>query len=179
MKMQFGLGVVAATLFIGCDDDGTSAPADSVDASEVSDTASVSEVTPEVAEVTAEVAEVTDEVTDLPAEVASIELTGSWTTEFGEETISETRWDGFCLQAIASFDNDENVAILETTGGEGCGTGFARVIWKDIVADAFDYCTTTYGATTAEAAASAPTDAVSDDLETGCGGFPWSHLTRK
>lgn len=174
MKMQFGLGVVAAMLFIGCDDNEASAPADVTDAtqsSEVSETADASdasEVAPDGSEVVPDVA---------PGD--PIELVGSWATEFGEETISATRWDGFCLQAIDSFDNTANVAILATTGGEGCGAGFSRVVWKDIAADAFDYCTTTYGATTAEAAASAPVNAISDDLETGCGGFPWSHLTRK
>jgi len=164
MKMRFGLGVVAATLFIGCDDEATNGP-DAVDSVDASETTPDGEIAPDVDE-------------DV-GEVEPIELVGTWTTEFGEETISETRWDGFCLQAIARVGNEENVAILETVGGEGCGAGFSRVIWHEIVADAFDYCTTTYGATTAEEAATAPTSAISEDLMTGCGGFPWSHLTKK
>ena len=107
------------------------------------------------------------------------ELAGNWSSEFGDEMISQSRWDGFCLQAVTRYDNMGNVAILETTGGEGCGTGFSKVLWKDIAGDAFDYCTAAFGEATADAAANAPVSAVTDDLAAGCGGFPWSHLTRK
>lgn len=106
------------------------------------------------------------------------ELVGAWQSEFGQETITQTRWDGFCQQAVTRFDNAANVAILETVGGQDCGTGFAKVVWKEIVDDAFHYCTAAFGEATADAAANAPTSAVSDDLAAGCGGFPWSHLTR-
>ena len=107
------------------------------------------------------------------------ELVGSWRSEFGDETISQSRWDGLCLQAVTRYDNTTNVAILQTTGGEGCGTGFSKVLWKDIVGDAFHYCTAAFGEATVDAAANAPVSAVTDDLATGCGGFPWSRLTRK
>jgi hypothetical protein len=108
-----------------------------------------------------------------------LEIGGVWSSGFGEETISDSRWDGFCQQAIVSFDNADNVAILKTDGGEGCGTGFGRVIWTDVVGDAFDYCTTTFGEASAQDAETSPTAAITQDLMTGCGGFPWSHLTRK
>jgi len=176
MKMQFGLGVVAATLFIGCDDNDTAGKTDATDVFETVDAADSSGT-----EVLAETSpdNGTEETDGVALPDDAIELVGTWATEFGDETISESRWDGFCLQTIVSADNDENVAILETVGGEGCGEGFSRVIWNDIVSEAFDYCTTTYGASTAEDAATAATSGISDDLETGCGGFPWSHLTRK
>jgi len=110
---------------------------------------------------------------------ASFELTGTWSSGFGDETISETRWDGFCKQKITRYSNEDNLAILETDGGEGCGAGFSRVIWNDVVGDAFDYCTTAFGEPSAADAEAAPTSAISADLTTGCGGFPWSRLTRK
>jgi hypothetical protein len=113
------------------------------------------------------------------ASVASFELAGSWSSGFGDETISDTRWDGFCRQKITRFSNQDNVAILETDGGEGCGSGFSRVIWTDVVGDAFDYCTTAFGELSAADAEAAPTSAISADLTTGCGGFPWSRLNRK
>lgn len=109
----------------------------------------------------------------------SFELAGTWSSGFGDETISDTRWDGFCTQKITRFSNEDNVAILETDGGEGCGGGFSRVVWNDIVGDAFDYCTTAFGEPSAADAEAAPQSAISDDLATGCGGFPWSRLTRK
>ena len=112
-------------------------------------------------------------------ETARFELRGTWATEFGEETISDTRWDGFCLQRVERFDNDANIAILEIDGGEGCGAGFSRVIWKDVVEGAFVYCTTTFNELTADDAAKSPTSAVNDDPATGCGGFPWSRLVKR
>lgn len=108
------------------------------------------------------------------------ELVGSWQSEYGDETITQTRWDGFCQQAVTRFDNARNVAILEAVGGEGCGSGFSKVVWQDIVDGAFHYCTAAFGEATADAAADAPVSAVSEeDLTVGCGGFPWSRLARK
>lgn len=108
----------------------------------------------------------------------AFELIGTWTSEFGDETITESRWDGFCQQRVARYSNEDNVAILETLGPSECGGGFGRVVWQDIADDAFFYCTTTFGQTSIEAADNAP-DATTDDLTGGCGGFAWSHLTRK
>ncbi|MFO0748421.1 MAG: hypothetical protein U1F43_22565 [Myxococcota bacterium] len=109
-----------------------------------------------------------------------IELVGSWSSAFGDETITATRWDGFCLQKIASHDNGANVAVLETDGGEGCGTGFNRVVWLEPSGDSFYYCTTAFGAESAAAAANAPEQGVDrGDTAAGCAGFPWSQLTKK
>src|SRR5689334_21364563 len=62
---------------------------------------------------------------------APFELAGTWSSGFGDEKISDTRWDGFCLQTIESLDNDANVAILKTTGGQDCGSGYSLVVWGD------------------------------------------------
>ena len=135
----------------------------------------VSEVEPDtVSEVEPDTASDVDAVEPDP-----IELVGVWSSGFGDETITATNWDGFCIQAIVRFDNDENVAILETISGQDCLKGFSRVVWNDIVDDTFDYCTTTYAAVTADDAANAEVVNFSNDLMTGCGGFPWSSLTRK
>ena len=201
-----GLRAMAiAALVIGCDDDKADT-ADAPDTSEVADEVSeVSETTPEtlsdtvseiepdtvseiepdtVSEIEPDtVSEIEpDTVSDIEPDTETpepIELVGVWTSGFGDETITATHWNGFCVQAIARFDNDENVAILETVSGESCLLGFSRVVWNDIADDAFDYCTTTYAAATAEDAATAEVVNFSPDLTTGCGGFPWSRLTRK
>jgi len=120
-----------------------------------------------------------DQKGDTTPDEVGFELTGAWSSGFGDETISDTRWDGFCLQAVKRFDNTKNEAILETTGGEGCGAGYSKVLWTDIANDAFDYCTAAFGEASIDAAANKSTSAISADLTTGCGGFPWSHLTRK
>jgi len=111
---------------------------------------------------------------------AAIELVGAWSSDFGDETITKTHWNGFCEQAISRFDNAANVAVLQTLSGDGCGTGYSRVVWLDIAGQSFDYCVTAFGAETADAAAGAPESGVDrTQLTTGCGGFPWSKLTRK
>lgn len=110
----------------------------------------------------------------------TIELVGAWTSDFGDETISATRWDGFCGQEIATVDNAANVAVLKTVSGQDCGVGFNRVVWLEPSGDSFYYCTTAFGAETAAAAAGAPEQGVDRaDTATGCAGFPWSHLTKK
>ncbi|MCC6621344.1 MAG: hypothetical protein IT385_08815 [Deltaproteobacteria bacterium] len=110
----------------------------------------------------------------------TIEVKGSWTSEFGDEDITETHWNGFCVQAIARFDNDDNVAVLETLSGDGCGTGFSRVVWLEPAGDTFHYCVTAFGAESADAAAGAPEVGIDRAaLTTGCSGFGWSKLTRR
>lgn len=109
----------------------------------------------------------------------TIEVLGEWTSPFGDESITATAWDGYCEQLIARVDDADNIAVLETVGGAGCGTGFNRVVWIEPTNDSFAYCTTVFGLTSVEAAWSAPeTNIDREDLETGCGGFPWSTLTR-
>lgn len=158
-----------ATLVIGCDDDkAATVDATTETASEVSE---VSETTPEI-----------QAETEVEGEVVApdpIELVGDWASEFGEETITTSNWDGYCIQTIVRVDNEANVAIIETLSGDGCALGFGRIVWTEIADDAFDYCTTTFAAASADEAASAEVSNFSTDLATGCGGFPWSHLTRK
>lgn len=121
-----------------------------------------------------------EDTSDTDVTPTPFELEGVWKSEFGEEIITTDTWTGFCVDAIRVRDEVANVAILETLSGDGCLVGsFSRVTWKDIADDAFDYCTTAYGKTSADEAANAPTSGFdADDLAKGCGGFPWSHLTR-
>lgn len=161
MKRFMMVMVFAAVGAPACDDDGGKATGDT--------TSSTADTSPDTSP---------DTTPDTTAD--PIELVGVWTSDFGEETITAERWDGFCLQKITSFDNDANAAVLETDGGEGCGAGFGRVVWTEPTDSGFAYCTTAFGQLTAEAAASAPESGIDrGDLQTGCGGFPWSALSPK
>jgi hypothetical protein len=151
----------AAGLLAGCDDAGTSATPDASDVSDASGAADVE----------------APGSSDL-----AIELEGVWVSEFGEETITATTWTGYVAQAIISFDNLENVAILQNPADDAYAPNkFARVVWTELEADAFHYCITSFGHDTAEAAEAAPEANVDrSDLDVkGCGGFAWSFLTRK
>jgi hypothetical protein len=182
-----------------CDDEGDKGDATDTEVTDATDASdSVEDIDTQVADTTdisvddtadTQVPDTTDisvddtadtQVADTDVTPTPFELEGVWKSEFGEEIITTDTWTGFCVDAIRVRDEVANVAILETLSGDGCLIGsFSRVTWKDIAEDAFDYCTTAYGKTSADEAANAPTSGFdADDLAKGCGGFPWSHLTR-
>jgi hypothetical protein len=108
---------------------------------------------------------------------AQIELEGSWTGEFGDEEISSASWNGATL---VEFDNAENTAITQNAEAAAFDPGkFNKLVWTEPRNDSFYYCTVDYGLDSADAAAATAKTADEDDLEgVGCGGFPWSYLTR-
>ncbi len=122
-----------------------------------------------------------DTGTDAPAD-APFELEGVWTSDFGEETITSATWTGYVAQTVVQYDNRENIAILRNPEDDQYAPGkYSRVVWTEPEGDAFHYCMVAFGQDTAAAAAAAPESAVdrTDLDEKGCGGFPWSFLTRK
>lgn len=127
-----------------------------------------------------------DDTTSEPA--ATFEIAGQWSSAFGSETISATRWLSFDTdgqlafeQKVTRFDNTNNAAIVQNleTAEYGPNT-YGRVVWTEPTATGFSYCTVTFGhATAAQAEAAPEADIKRDDLQTGCAGFPWSTLTKK
>jgi hypothetical protein len=112
----------------------------------------------------------------------AFELEGTWTSEFGEETITATTWTGYVAQSVVRFDNDTNTAILQNPADAEYGPNtFSRVVWVGPEADAFHYCVVAYDKATSAEAEGATEDGIDrGDLdEKGCAGFPWSFLTRK
>lgn len=112
----------------------------------------------------------------------AIEIAGTWESDFGDESVSSTAWTGAAPQIIVSYDNTANVAITENPpDAEFAPNTFSRIVWTEPAHDEFYYCTTTYGQATAEAARTATETGIdrADVGAKGCGGFPWSHLTKK
>ena len=111
-----------------------------------------------------------------------IEISGRWQSGFGgTEEISSDAWvTAWSTLAIVSFDNDTNVAIVQNPPDDAFFPDkFSKIEWTEIEADQFFYCTIDFGLDTAEAAEQSENRADSTDpATTGCGGFPWTDLTR-
>lgn len=113
---------------------------------------------------------------------AVIEVAGTWESDFGDESITSTAWSGAAPQIVVSFDNAANIAITQNPSDATFAPNtFSRIVWTEPTQNEFYYCTTTYGQATAEAASSAVEYGIdrADVGAKGCGGFPWSHLTKK
>ena len=118
------------------------------------------------------------------SQTAQIEVAGAWTTPFSDqaETISDAAWGtpDFMVDVV-SFDNAANFAVTRNLATADYAPGkFNKNIWSEPSQAGFYYCTVAFGLDTA-AAAEAADDSVADanDLAgAGCGGFPWTHLTK-
>lgn len=115
---------------------------------------------------------------------ADIPILGTWTDEFGTtHEIDESRW----TQAYLGYDP----LVFELTtwepaerwvvGRNGEDNAFdpglwSRFDWLDAAGVGLYYCQVAFAAETEDDAAAAPA-ADADDVDGGCGGFPWTALT--
>ena len=124
-----------------------------------------------------------DSATDDGSSTDSIEIEGTWTSNFGgEEAISDEAWTSFAAQTIIEFSNDENYAIWQNpSDAEFNPDMFGRNVWTEIEDGSFYYCTVAYMSETAEATEDDAEPADANDFETGCGalGSPWTQLTQQ
>ena len=105
----------------------------------------------------------------------TLEVIGVWASTWGTEIITESSWDA---AAIVEHDNDANTVITQNSEDDEYNPGlFSKLVWTDIVDDAFYYCTVSYGLDTEEEATASENTADVNDLEgAGCGGFGWTKL---
>jgi hypothetical protein len=108
-----------------------------------------------------------------------IAIAGSYTDDFGgSHTITPDSWvSGFAgVFHFTAVDSDEGFAVaLNAEDNAYSACAYSRFSWVFEAGELY-YCQAPYDAAT-EAAALADTSADETDLETGCGGFPWSKLT--
>lgn len=113
----------------------------------------------------------------------AIEIAGTWTTPFSEdgELISDTQWGtpDFMVDVV-SFDNDANFAVTQNLAdADYAPSKFNKNVWTEPDATGFFYCTVAFGLDTSDAAAAADASvADTSDMDAGCGGFGWTHLTK-
>lgn len=118
---------------------------------------------------------------DEGGDTGDLEIEGSYTDDFnGSHTIGADTWsmDGAGLFHIDTFDNDERYLIAQNDSDNDFNPDlWSRMDWA-WDGDALFFCQSVFDAESAEAAESAePADG--EDLDAGCGGFPWSSLTPK
>jgi len=104
----------------------------------------------------------------------ALEVAGDWTGEFGDESITDDDWNG---ADIVAFDNDDNFAITRNADDADFDPGkFNKNVWTEPNDDGFHYCTVDFGLDSAADAEATDMTADDEDLEEGCGGFPWTQL---
>lgn len=117
------------------------------------------------------------------AAAAPIEIAGAYSDNFGgNETIASDKWQfSFGTSTIAEYDNAKNNAYLKAAADDKFNPSkFSKIVWTEPKADGFYYCTVAMGAGTLDLAkASTLTADDKDPDKTGCGGFPWTKLTKK
>lgn len=122
---------------------------------------------------------------DTTTGAAGLEIAGAWLEEFSPgmgitHAIAETQWEqlaefGDALFHVSEYDNAAGIVVAQGDAANEFFPGlYSRFDWTWDGAD-LHYCTAVYDAATAAAALAAPASDP-DDLETGCGGFPWSRL---
>ena len=114
----------------------------------------------------------------------TIEVAGEWIVEddvpsgandsiIGDtKTVSNVKWDRI---AIVAFDNEANFAVLQSGENDPLNPGlFNRVEWTQPDGELVDICHVAQGLMTLEEARQWSVNADSNDLNTGCNGFPWT-----
>ena len=111
-----------------------------------------------------------------PTESSSLEIIGRWASSWGTDEITDTHWNN---QTIDSFDNEANHLVAQNSEADEYNPSkFSLIVWTEMNANEFYYCTVAYGLETAAEAEASEDTANRDDLtEAGCGGFPWTKLT--
>lgn len=110
--------------------------------------------------------------------VGALEIIGVYASNYGsEEIITEVRFNG---DLIASFDNEANALVSQTSTGASYNPGkFNKIVWTEPSTDSFYYCFVDFGLDTAAAAEASTATADATNPETGgCGGFAWTRLRR-
>ena len=168
--LSAGLGVTLALAGLGCDSEASTASTATKDASIASDSA---------ADGSAADGTAADGTAADGSAATTIELLGTWATNFGsDETITADKWGP---QKIASFDNAANVAYTQNPPDDKFGPNkFSKQVWTELKGNSFYYCTIDYGKDSIDLAKASTLVADSKDPDkSGCGGFGWTKMTKK
>ena len=102
----------------------------------------------------------------------AISIEGEWIDEWNSSQVIDS--DSWNSNTITHYDNDEMWAVAEN-GADSWNPGFwSKYDWTWNSEDLY-YCQSTFAAVT-EADALSANSANATDLDTGCGGFPWSQM---
>jgi hypothetical protein len=110
---------------------------------------------------------------------ATFELSGTWDDNYGGSTvITGTTWGA---DTVVRFDNATNRAVVRAAADAAYNPSkFSLLAWTEPADGAFWLCTVDYGQDSADAAASTTKTAdATRPAEAGCGGFPWTKMTKR
>lgn len=113
--------------------------------------------------------------------LSGLEIQGEWASNFGgTETFTSTTFKSYGTSALVQYDNTKNLAVTQNPADATYNPSkFSKLIWTQVSADSFHYCTVDYGLDTAADALASTKTADATKLDTtGCNGFPWTKLTR-
>lgn len=105
-------------------------------------------------------------------------ITGTYSDGFYTQEIAATTWTvGTSIFHLSQVDNTLSFAIAQNDCANAYNPGaWSRFDWTYDAAHSLWYCQTAYAAESAEQALQTPA-ANTQNLDTGCSGFPWSKLT--
>ena len=102
----------------------------------------------------------------------AISIEGEWMDEWNSSQIIDS--DSWNNNTITHYDNDEMWAVAENGAASWSPGLWSKYDWTWDSGELY-YCQSTYAAET-EADALSAENAIATDLDTGCGGFPWSQM---
>jgi hypothetical protein len=112
-----------------------------------------------------------------------LSITGSYGSEFGAETISETHWDnGFSSHQIKDWNEEKKWVITQVpANADHAPNSFNTIFWISYTegeSSGLYYCTHAYGLENLAAAHTASGDVPdsSNPHASGCGDFAWTKL---
>ena len=118
-----------------------------------------------------------EETEEEEEEEEGIEVAGTWETQFSTtETIDEEMWS---FMYLVDYSNDDRRAVTQNPDDDEHNPDAYNVLeWTPIENDVFYYCTAEFGIETEDEAHHSQASPDADDLESGCGGFEWTEMTR-
>ena len=110
-----------------------------------------------------------------------IEILGTWTSNYGEETFTNTTFTfAYSSGSILEYDNINNYLFYKTSSTDEYNPDkFGKIVWTEPINNSFFYCTLVFGKDTLDEVKNDTAVADSSDPEnSGCNGFPWTKLTK-
>jgi hypothetical protein len=119
------------------------------------------------------------DTTTAPTGSTTLEVVGDWSDNYGgSTTITATKWGA---DTVVRFDNGANSAVVQAPADAAYNPSkFSKQLWTEPASGSFWLCTVDFGLDSADAAAaSTKTADAANPADGGCGGFPWTKMTKK
>lgn len=107
------------------------------------------------------------------------EISGTWTSNFDEEyTFSEETIESPYSTFIVVAIGDDYIICQNDADDAYNPSLYSKFVFTNITAGNFNYCQSFFNAASQEDIENAEEPSDSSDLDSGCGGFSWSYMTK-